>query len=243
MLGGSQVATDVNAMRAARLARLAEPSVPASSFPTMQPQPASPPDRMCDVEPAFVAAASKVCDPQTMPLTSGLASSFACMPEGALLRIAAMLDLQSGLALATACSAAGETTTPAVSALRQAIERAKQEHHEAVQAIEQERAESHHQRTAEQEAHAAALAALEPLRNDRHQARLPQLAQVFSMLEEAAAPSPGVTAEMEEALAARMAVALGALHANEASARAHIADGELRAALLHSHAASPSITA
>jgi len=204
----------------------------------------SPLMRICGAKPAVVAPALDLIEQDANPnSTSVFRSSFACLPEGALLRIAALTDMQSGLAFATACSASGETTTPAFTALRHAIERARQEHLQTTQAIEQDRAHSHHTVTAEQQAHAAALAALAPLRGERHMERHPQLAQIFGMLEEASTPTPGATAEMEAALAARMAAAVGALHANEAAARARVAEGELRAAAIAGCTASVGTTA
>lgn len=178
----------------------------------------------------------------TEVLPSGLATSvsgFASVPEGALLRIAAQVDIHTGIALCMVSRDAGEPTTAALGALREAFDQAQAEHRAATQAVEDERAQSTRP-TGEQGAMAAALAALAPLRALQTQNRFPQLADVFQQLEEGSTGT--LSAEVEAALTARLAAAAALLEAREAAARAHVADGELRAAVFGSQGGAVGIT-
>merc|ERR1719174_112216 len=69
---------------------------------------------------------------------AGAASGFVSLPDGPLLRIAALADLGSGFAMAASSGAARDTTTAALGVLRQAIGRAKEEHRAAAHAVEKE---------------------------------------------------------------------------------------------------------
>jgi len=251
-------ANGVDEMRAARLARFGRASTPPIVPPVgaSAPAPSAPAATTPAALPAPVPAHTSLhlqgqkhlCkeadgaapDVSTPPVNNGergvaasATSGFASMPEGALLRIAAHVDLPSGLALTAVFSGADEPTSSALVALRSAMGRAQDEHRAAQEAVEAERMERVQRRNGEQEAAAAALAALATMRTGTLQFRNPmmgdQFAQVVQMLEQGA-ESNIISPEVEAELAARLEAAAGLMLVREAQARAHIAEGELQAA-------------
>eukprot|EP00929_Paragymnodinium_shiwhaense_P086660 TRINITY_DN4712_c0_g1_i3.p1 TRINITY_DN4712_c0_g1~~TRINITY_DN4712_c0_g1_i3.p1 ORF type:complete len:241 (+),score=38.02 TRINITY_DN4712_c0_g1_i3:104-724(+) len=202
-LGGATAVLSREALRAARLARLAGYQAPAAS-------PAA---------------------PQAAPQEGNTrAGGFASLPEGAFLRIIAQVDIHSGFALAAAGGIARESTNAGLAALRRQMEEARQAHAAETAAIEAERAATRQRHAAEQTALNRALDALNPLRQNqnpvlnRHGG---QFAAIFQQLE----AGPEGVQEAEAAFVARTVAAAAALQAAEVSARARIAEGELRSAV------------
>jgi len=153
----------------------------------------------------------------------------AALPEAALLRITAQMDLHSGLAFTVADSAARESTAAGLQVLSEGIAHAKQQHDAAKATIEQERARARERHTAQGGAYAAAMEALAPLRNNTRaqRGRGAQFAQLFTLLEQGSAPE-GLSAEEEAALDARAAEAAAAARLCEEGVRDRIAIGDLR---------------
>jgi len=253
---------EMRAARLARFGRANSPPIvppvgasaqaPAPAMPALTAAPAATPAALPAPVPAHTSlhlqgqkhlckeADGAAPDVSTPPVNNGervvaasAKSGFASMPEGALLRIAAHVDLPSGLALTAVFSGADEPTSSALVALRSAMGRAQDEHRAAQEAVEAERMERVQRRNGEQEAAAAALAALAPMRTGTLQFRNPmmgdQFAQVVQMLEQGAEPHL-ISPEVEAELAARLEAAAGLMSVREAQARAHIAEGELQAA-------------
>lgn len=222
-------------MRAMRLARFegAGSTVPATA-PASIADTATPtegameaPESVAPLAPEELEGRLHVTPP---PAPAGTTSGFVTLPDGALLRIAALADLSSGQALAAASGTTVDTTVAALGVLRQAIGRAREEHRTATRAIEEERAHREQHATNEGRAMAEALEALAPIRQNRAMQSNPQLAQVVTLLEQGAGGV--VTPEVEAALAARSAAAAAARSSRESAARQCVADGELRAAVL-----------
>merc|ERR1719487_1715966 len=88
--------------------------------------------------------------------------SFACIPDGALLRVVALTDMRAGLAFNGADTVVREGTVAAVRTIAQEIAHAKQNQAATMAAIEQERLAARQHQTAEGAAWAAALDILAP---------------------------------------------------------------------------------
>lgn len=160
--------------------------------------------------------------------------SFANVPEGPLLRVASLMDLDSGKALNAADTTVRDSTEAALRSLGAAIAQARQEQRETTAAIEEERLAARQHQTAEGAAWAAALNLLAPHRGsfNRLGGMNDQVAQLFGMLEQGPEQQPEHAAEVEAAFDARIAGAAAVAEAREAAVRARVADGDLHAGVV-----------
>merc|ERR1711988_1539044 len=111
------------------------------------------------------------------------------IPEGPLLCVAAMVDLDSCIAFNAVDSAFQRSTEDATRSLARAIAHARQEQRATTAAIEQERLEARRRQTAEGTAWAQALAILEPHRDRFERLGMNnQVAQLFGMLQQGPEP-------------------------------------------------------
>jgi len=153
--------------------------------------------------------------------------SFACIPDAALLRIMALTDLGSGLALNVADKVVREGTEVALRTIAQGVAEAKQVQLATATAIGQERLAARQNQNAEGAAWAAALAILAPHRASIERVGMDNALQLFELLQ-AGPEAPEQSAEAEAAFEARIEEAATQAGRREAEVRAHVADGEMR---------------
>jgi hypothetical protein len=177
------------------------------------------------------AASDGMALPQTQaPACSSVVDpSFACIPEGPLLHVAALMDLNSGMALNLADSAARESTADALRTLGEALALVKRDEEAATAAIEEERLAARQQQTAEGAAWAQALAILNPHRGHFERMGMDeQAAELFGMLQQGPQPQEQAS-DVEAAFEARITEAAALARAREAMVRSRVAEGELNA--------------
>jgi len=172
-------------------------------------------------------AGTPVCSPSAPVVPC---SSLSAIPEGPLLRLAALMDLNSGAAFNAADSVMRDSTEAAFRSLAAAVAQVRSDEHATTAGIEQERLEARQHQTAEGAAWATALELLAPHRNNFDRLGMnEQVAQLFGMLQQG--PEPQQAPEMEAAFEARIAEAAALALSREAAMRARVADGHLRAEL------------
>jgi len=250
VLGGASTVADLAAMRAARLARLApEASTVASApldmqvhEPAIVPTVAEVPEAdVAPREPAIVPTVAEVAEADVAPsepaivptvaevAETDVAPSFQSLPDGAMFRITANMDLATCAALNVADNTSRISTADALRALREGLSQVKQVQVAATEAIEQERSAERQQQTAEGAAFAQVLQILDPMRNRLQQRFAEQMTELVTMLEQGSQPQQ-LPEEVETAFAARIAEAAASATTREAQVRSRVADGEMQLA-------------
>jgi hypothetical protein len=203
VLGGASTAASHAAVRAARLAR----------FTLLQPHEPV----VCHVS---EGTTSEVAQAAATP-------AFQSLPDGALFRVTANLDLPTCAALNAGDNASRAMTATALQALQDGIAQVKQEHVATTDAIEHERSTERQIHAAEGEAHAQVLQILEPLRDRLNDRFAIQVTELFGLLEQAS-QTQQLPPEVEAAFEARIAEASASALAREAEVRSRVADGDMQ---------------